>query len=348
MKKGTSGLLIVTILFVIILAGLGYGYSVYSGYQKEYAGTETKEGTDVVIEIPQGSSTKAIAQILKEHGLIKYPSAFVKRVKESEYRGVLQYGTFTLNTGMNTWQMIEIIGAHEEAAQAIGKITIPEGFSVEMIAARAAEQGICTQEEFLQAANAVDYQYDFLADIPADAKLNYKLQGFLFPATYDIYEGMTARDLVEDMLEAFAVTYNSSMRSKAAELGYTAFEVVTRASIVEREAKVTEERPIIAGVINNRLAIDMPLQMCPTALYPVTKGMYDKGEVLIEDTQYDSPYNTYVYEGLPVGPICNPGAASISAVLNAEVHEYLYYHVDDPNVGNHIFTKDYQEHLNTQ
>ena len=120
------------------------------------------------------------------------------------------------------------------------------------------------------------------------------------------------------------------------------------ASIVEREAKVAEERATIAGVINNRLDIDMPLQMCPTVLYPLTDGMYDQSQVIYEDLEIESPYNTYKYSGLPEGPICNPGLACIEAVLYPEEHTYYYYHVGDEEAGTHIFTETYQEHVDTQ
>jgi UPF0755 protein len=150
------------------------------------------------------------------------------------------------------------------------------------------------------------------------------------------------------MLQTFDNYYTEDLQERAAELGYTSFEVVTRASIVEREAKLEDERSIIAGVINNRLAAGMMLQMCPTVLYPLTDGMYDVGRVLYEDLELDSPYNTYMYEGLPAGPICNPGIACINAVLYPTESNYLYYHVADTETGAHIFTETYQEHIDTQ
>ena len=105
---------------------------------------------------------------------------------------------------------------------------------------------------------------------------------------------------------------------------------------------------MVAGVINNRLAEGMPLQIDPTVLYPLTDGLYDKETMYYDDLELDSPYNTYKYPGLPVGPICNPGIASIDAVLNPAQHNYLYYHVENEETGEHIFTETYEEHLNTQ
>jgi UPF0755 protein len=124
---------------------------------------------------------------------------------------------------------------------------------------------------------------------------------------------------------------------------------VTEASIIERETMVDSERVTVAGVIKNRLEKGMLLQMCPTALYPITDGIYDKNTVTYEDTKVDSPYNTYVNKGLPIGPIACPGLESLEAALNPEEHDFLFYHTDKKkNDGSHIFTKTYQEHTNTQ
>lgn len=339
----------VILVAVLILAGaaVGYGISIYKGYMKDYAGTDSTSGEDVVVEIPEGSSVKKIAAILHESGLITYEMAFVNRVKESEYRGKLRYGTYTLNTGMNTMEMIEILGASEAESSALQTLTVPEGYSVEQIAARVAEQGICSEEDFLSAVSSGQYSYDFLDAVPAEAEVTYRLQGFLFPATYNIYEDTTAQSLVEMMLEKFYEVY-SPLTVMAEETGYNTYEIITMASIVEREAKLEEERPTIAGVIYNRLNINMALQMCPTVLYPLTSGRYDVSEVTYADLEIDSPYNTYKNTGLPVGPICNPGESSIRAVISPESHSYLYYHTSDAGDGSHIFTETYDEHIETQ
>lgn len=342
---------IILVVAIVALANLTYKQlrTYYDDYMYEYKGTESRQGEDVTVEIPEGASVKKIAEILKENGLIDYPSAFTKRLQDSEYRGKLHGGTYTLNTGMTTLQMMAAMSPSYEENRPKDQLVVPEGFTVEMIAARCEEQGICSATEFLNACKSVTKSdFPYLADIPAGANVNYKVQGFLFPATYDIYETTTAESLVEWMLQTFENYYTKDLQDRAAELGYSAFEVVTRASIIEREAKVEEERPIIAGVINNRLKADMPLQMCPTVLYPLTNGKYDKSQVLYEDLELDSPYNTYKNMGLPVGPICNPGIACINAVLYPQEHNYLYYHVGDEEAGTHIFTEDYEDHIDTQ
>jgi UPF0755 protein len=160
---------------------------------------------------------------------------------------------------------------------------------------------------------------------------------------------MTARDIVVLLLDQFDKKFTDEMKQKAEDLEKSVFEVVIEASIIERETLIDAERVTVAGVIKNRLDKGMLLQMCPTALYPITDGIYDKNTVTYEDTKVESLYNTYVYKGLPIGPIANPGIESLEAALDPEEHEYLYYHTDaKKNDGSHIFTKTYKEHTSTQ
>ena len=342
---------IILIVAVVALGGIVKDYikGYYDDYKYELEGTDTKEGLDVVVTIPEGASAKEIAAILEQKGLIKYPKAFVKRLQNSEYRGNLKSGTYTLNTGMNTLEMMAVMSPEYEEILAIDQLVIPEGFTIEMIAARCEEQGICSSEDFLREVSSVtSANFEYLNDVPAGIPVKYKLQGYIFPATYDIYEDTTAKSLVRWMLDTFDNYYTEDMKARAEELGYSSFDVVTRASIVEREAKVASERAVIAGVINNRLNSGMNLEMCPTVLYPLTDGMYDQSQVLYEDLSIESEYNTYLNSGLPVGPICNPGVDCINAVLYPEEHGYYFYHVDDEDAGTHIFTETYEEHIDTQ
>lgn len=341
---------IILTIAVIALGFQTYDYAkpFYDQYMYEYEGTDSFDGEDITVVIKEGASAEEIANVLKDAGLIKYPKAFLRRLKNSEYSGHLQSGTYTLNTGMNTLQMMETLSPKVAYDAPIDKLVVPEGFTIEMIAERCEEQGICTKTEFLNAINSVtSSDFKYLADVPAGADVKYKLQGYIFPATYDIYKTTTAKSLVAWMLETFEYYYDD-VAGRAEELGYSSYEVVTRASIIEREAKVADERAVMAGVINNRLASDMPLQMCPTVLYPLTNGMYNQEQVYYSDLEIDSPYNTYKYGGLPVGPICNPGMDCIEAVLYPESHGYYYYHVSDEEAGTHVFTETYEEHLNPQ
>ena len=342
---------VILVLAVYTLGKLSYQHvkTYYDDYMDEYKGTVSTQGQDVEVTIPEGTSAKEIANILKEKGLITYPRAFTKRLQDSEYRGKLHGGTYVLNTGMTTLQMMAAMSPVIEEDQPIDYLVVPEGFTINMIAQRCEEQGICTAKEFINAVESVTTaNFEYLADVPAGAAVEYKLEGYLFPATYDIYETTTPKSLVLWMLDTFKNYYTADLSARAQELGYTSYDVVTRASIVEREARVEDERPIIAGVFNNRLKAEMPLQVDPTVLYPLTEGLYNKEEVLYEDLEIDSPYNTYKYPGLPIGPICNPGISCINAVLYPAEHNYLYYHVSDEEKGTHVFTETYDEHLDSQ
>lgn len=333
-------------IFSFSVVAYNYVKEFYDAYMVEYEGTESHEGVDVVVKIPEGASANRIAEILKEEGLIKYKSAFVRRLQNTDkYRGKLSSGTFTLNTGMSTLEMMAVLCPQRDTTEPVKKLVVPEGYTVEMIAEACEDEGICTAQEFLNAVNSVTTNdFPFLADVPAGANVKYKLQGYLFPATYDIYDTTTPASLVEWMLETFETYYTDDIKAKAEELGLNSYDVITRASIIEREAKVDSERPVIAGVINNRLNSDMKLEMCPTVLYAITDGLYDKDQVLYEDLEVQSPYNTYMNPGLPAGPICCPGMDCIRAVLNPEEHSYLFYHVDNEEAGTHIFTETYEEH----
>ncbi len=341
--------LIVVIAAVMLALIIKDYYGEYKkAFNEEYEGTYTREGEEVIVNVPEGAGVKEVANILYKKGLIKYKRAFINRYQESDYSGKLKAGTYTLNTGMNTLTMIETMCPVIDESNLVVKLVVPEGFTVDMIAARCDEEGICTKEQFLSAVNSVTKaDFEYLNDIPEGAPVRYKLEGYLFPATYDIYKDTTAEQIVGMMLQAFRNYYSEDMRARAEELGLNSFEVLTMASMVEREAKIDSERPIIAGVFNNRLAEDMPLQVDPTALYPITDGMYDKEVVTYEDIEVDSPYNTYKYTGLPCGPICNPGLACINAVLEPEEHSYLYYHISDEESGKHVFSETYEEHEDT-
>ena len=191
---------IILLVAIVTLANMTYKHirTYYDDYMDEYKGTESTQGEDVTVTIPEGASVKEIAQILKDNGLINYPRAFTKRLQDSEYRGKLHGGTYTLNTGMTTLQMMAAMSPTFEEDQPVDYLVVPEGFTVEMIAARCEDQGICSATEFLNACKSVTKSdFAYLADIPAGANVNYKVQGFLFPATYDIYESTTAESLVD-------------------------------------------------------------------------------------------------------------------------------------------------------
>ena len=341
-NKKRKNIGIIVLLALVLVLGI-IGCTMFVEYNSKGAGT----GEMVTIEIEQGEGSWEIATKLQEQGLIKYRTVFLLKTKMMGASAKLRYGVFSIEKGAGLEKVIDDLingGAQKEQVM----FTVPEGYTIELIARKLETEGICSENEFLQAVE-MDYEYWFLETVPEDAQIKYRLQGFLYPETYAISDDMSAEDIVNVMLKQFDKIFTDEMKAKANQLGKSVFEVVTEASIIERETMKSSEKATVAGVIKNRLNRGMRLQMCPTALYPITDGIYDKDTVTTADTKVDSPYNTYQNKGLPVGPISSPDVLSLNAVLEPENHDYLYYHTDpNKNDGSHIFTKTYQEHVNTQ
>ncbi len=307
----------------------------------EYFATESATGNPVTVEIPAGATVDTIADILCESSVIQSKTAFKLRVKLSGKGTSLNYGTYTLDDGMCMRDVISYLS--DGGNQNTVSLVVPEGFTAENIAERAANLGLCSKKDFLDALG-LDYDYEFIRYIP-QGEYKYKLQGFLFPDTYSFAPGTGAIEIVKTMLGNFDSKYRESFG------GYDqgSFERIVKASLIEKEARLEGERPTISGVIENRLAIDMPLQIDAAIVYAVSEGTFDMDGVNYSHLEVDSPYNIYTNRGLPPGPICNPGMSSIIAAANPKRHKYLYYHTDtDKNDGSHIFTETYDEHLTTQ
>lgn len=328
--------IVIILIVAILLAAAAFA----SLFLTEYLNTKSSDGEAVTVVIPQGASGKTMAGILKDGGLIRFKTAFVMKLRGSDYAGRLRSGTFQLHKGMCIDDIIESLATGGEQRPTV-TLTVPEGFSVEQIAARLEEMGLFTAQEFFDEVNNGDFDYAFMDAIPDDDGMKYRLQGFLFPDTYEIYADATPHEVIDIMLGEFARRLDGLENNSDRSL----FDIVTIASLVEREARIDSERPTIAGVIENRLAIDMRLQVDAAVIYAISDGMYDVDKVLYKDLEVDSPYNIYKNYGLPVGPICNPGENSLAAAMNPESHEYLYYHTDETKQdGSHIFTSSYSQH----
>lgn len=222
-------------------------------------------------------------------------------------------------------------------------VMFPEGYSIDMMAKRLEEQKVFTAKEFLAAVKAVDqYENSWIKEIPVKKGMKYQLEGYLYPDTYNIYKSSEPKELIQKMLDNFETKYNEVKEGYKGKRSMQ--ELITMASMIEREAKVEKERPKIAGVIENRLAKKMKLQIDPTVLYTTTDGLYDAKKVYYKDLKTKSPYNTYVNQGLPLGPICNPAMSAVSAAMHPTKHEYLYYRTDNTEKGTHVFTKTFNEH----
>ncbi len=332
MKKSVKILLC---LIVVLLLG-GSSAAFMKNLFSSDVGEENYSGITTKITIPAGAGTADIADILKENDLIHSTFLFRMSSKINGYDGTYQQGTYDVDTGMTNTQIMALL--QTMPVQDENKLTIPEGFTIQQIAARVDEMGICTKEEFMTEVQTGTFPYAFLQDIP---QREMRLEGYLFPDTYFVSENATPHDLIVMMLDRFEEVYKK-YETDVKNSGHTLDEVLTVAAMVEKEITLDEERGKAAGVIYNRLKEDMSLGIDATVLYAVGKT----GDTLTEeDLKVDSPYNTRVNKGLPPGPIANPGEASFRAALYPEEHQYLYYVMEAAGKQNHIFCETYDDFL---
>ena len=315
------------------------------------------DGRPVRFEVAPGTPARVIGQQLREAGLITDDLLFEAYVRVNGLAASLEAGTFILAPNMT---MIEIVEMLQHARAASVTITIPEGWRVEQVADFLGQAAIFADAEggaaqYREQAVTGDLtgldvtRYPVLQDRPAGASL----EGFLFPDTYELpAEGAVPADLLARQLDVFAARvvplYEAARSAGTTDLDL--YTVLTVASIVEREAVIADERADIAGVYLNRLAVGMRLEADPTVQYamgyqPAT-GQWWKTPVFLEEySGVISPYNTYLNEGLPPGPIAAPGLGSIQAVLNPSEHEYFYFVATPDGTGAHVFARTFEEHL---
>lgn len=288
------------------------------------------------IEVAEGDGTSVIAEKLHREGIIKYPFLFKLQSKLGGYDGNFQPGAATVSTGMSYADILELIITPSREAT---KITIPEGYEVKQIAKILDEAGIVSWQDFYAALVPSDYDYEFLKNLPPRDSV-YQMEGYLFPATYEIPNGMSAHDIIDLMLSAFNNQFKSEYYDRAAQFNLSVDQVITMASIIERETDSSSERAKVAGVFYNRRNAGMKFQSCATVQYILGER---KPVLSIADTQIDSPYNTYLYPDFPAGPICNPGSACIEAALYPEATDAYYFVLGKD--GTHVFSNTYEEHL---
>ncbi|MGL4738084.1 MAG: endolytic transglycosylase MltG [Cellulosilyticaceae bacterium] len=293
---------------------------------------------DLTLEVSPHATLEEIATVLDSNDFIGNKLWFLLQSKLHGYEGKLNPGTYVVSNNMSDLEILDLLTMDEAKEADVIKFTIPEGYTVIQIASRLDDLGIVSKEDFLKAVNEKDYDYSFLKYIPQDTK--YRLEGYLFPDTYIVPKQVTAEQIVIKMLNRFQEVVGQYTQYLY-DSHYTLHDVLTIASIIEQEAKLAEERPIISGVIYNRLDTDMKLQMCSSVQYVLDKR---KKNLSYDDLKVESPYNTYLYEGLPVGPICMPGEEALRAAFMPEHNEYYYFVLKDPQSGEHAFSKSSSEH----
>ncbi len=340
-KKGKGKKVFLGIIFVFLLVIVGVGII----FGREYT-RKTTDGKEIEVEIPEGTSTKELIALLKDKGVIRFQLPFYVKLYRSSYRGKLRYGSYKLNDGMSLDDIIVALSKGGGRGDGTLVLTVPEGYTIEMIAQRVEEMGLMSGEDFLKAVNNAAAGLAESMDLPKAEDVYYPLQGYLFPDTYYLEKDITPSQLVSIMLTEFNEKFDQKRQERAKELGMTVTEVLTKASLVQKETDLPEEYATIAGVINNRIKSKMKLQFDSTVVYAMTEGKYGVDRVMYSDLKYDSPYNTYQNYGLPVGPICNPSIEAIDAVLYPEEHNYLFFQTDMvKNDGSNLFFETYEEHL---
>ena len=276
------------------------------------------------------------AKQLKDAGIIKYKGLFQLYCSVSHAKTKIDPGTYELSTNYDYRAIVKKMQVGS-GASVTTKVTIPEGYTMEQIFRKLEDENVCSYDDLMDAAANYSYNYSFLdQSMQGDAK---RLEGFLFPDTYEFYQGMQASSAINKFLENFHNRITAEMLEKADERGMSMQEVVTVASMIEKEAANDDERAMIAAVIYNRIAAGMPLQIDSTIMYVLPEH---KDVLTVEDTKIDSPYNTYQNTGLPPTPIANPGLASIKATLSPASTKALYYALDSES-GTHKFFTSYGE-----
>ncbi|WP_294388523.1 endolytic transglycosylase MltG [uncultured Clostridium sp.] len=286
-----------------------------------------------VVDVKEGDSFYSIINSLSNENKIKSPFIIKIYAKLTGLDLEVVPGSHTLDKGMSVKDIAKTLKDTNNANEIT--LTIPEGFNIEDIAARVEEKGICSKDEFLNAVKS----YPLPSYVKDNSDKRYNLEGFLFPDTYNFEIGVEPQYIIKTMIKRFEEVWNEI--TQGLDIKEDNIEnIINVASIIEKEARVDEDRPLIASVIYNRLKQNMPLQIDATVIY--AHGYYIEN-VRNRHLAIESKYNTYLHKGLPVGPICNPGAPSIKAALHPSDTNYLFYLLASDD--EHYFTDNYDDFL---
>jgi UPF0755 protein len=329
-RRGAWPAVLGVLLVLGVLGAIVVIYSAATGGDNEPA-----PGESARVHVVKGDTLSDVAAKLEGAGIIESAFVFELQARYEGYGTEIKTGRYTFQPGQDGGKILHELTVGQAAPTIT--VTIPEGLTMEETAGTVAADSRVPASAFEEAARRTDYGYAFL-DNP-DVKTT---EGYLFPAKYDFEKGVTARQIVDRLLEQYLLETQDLDFAEAKErLDLTENQVVTVASLVEKEAASPEEKPLIASVIYNRMRKDTPLQIDATIQYALKRP---KANLSLADLKVDSPYNTYENRGLPPGPICSPGRESLLAALNPANTNYLYY-VLDANGEKHFFTKSYDDFL---
>ena len=309
--------------------------AVYFIYTSAIAGGADEPEGPVSVEVVKGDTLSGVASKLEEAGVIKSALVFKAQARIDGYGTEIKTGRYTFEPGQDSGEILEKLTAGD--AVPTMAVTIPEGLTLGETARTVAAGTGVSAVGFEEAARETDYGYAFLEDESIETT-----EGYLFPRRYDFEKGVTAAQVVDRLLGQYLLeTEGLDIAGARERHGLTEHELVTVASLIEKESANAGERPVIASVIYNRLGRDMPLQIDATIQYALERP---KENLSLSDLEVDSPYNTYENPGLPPGPICSPSRQSLEAAIDPDQTGYLYY-VLKANDQEHFFTDDYEAFL---
>ncbi len=331
---------IILIIVIIILLG---GISVFGYYFMQINAKASNSSEEVTFSVTQGEGVKDIGANLESAGLINNSYVFEWYVYFDKSQSDFLAGEYALSPNKSIKKIVEILTSGQSIKE--NQITTLEGWNSQEIDDYLTAEGIITSGDFLKISKNTNVSniipgnnYSFLDDKPE----NMGLEGYLFPDTYRIFKDATATDIVEKMLDNFGNKFTNQMKLDAEAGNMSIYEIVTLASIIEKEVSQDSDRKMVASVFYNRLNNNIGLQSDATVNY-VTNG--DRPQPTAEDLQVDNPYNTYKYRGLPPGPISNPSLSSIMAAIYPEKSDYFYFLSKINDDGSTVFSKTLEEHL---
>ena len=331
MLKKIFVFLCVFILLITVLACAGIGYYIYS---LNPVSDNPDSATTIKLQVPSGKSVKSIAQDLYKSGIIRSQYAFYLAARNSNV--MIKAGTYYLSSNLSVYQIFEHL---QTGKQEYLSVSIPEGLTISKIARILSEKDVVSEYEFIKAASNPALLQEY--NIPADS-----FEGYIFPDTYFFNHGMSAESVLRMMVDNFykRISQISNVQDMTPE---QLFYVVRLASIVEREYRVASEAPLIASVFTNRLRRGIGLYSCATVEYIITEiqGKPHPDVITNKDLKIDNPYNTYLWAGLPPGPISCPGLIALNAAANPPRTSYYYFRLTDAQKGTHYFSEDFDEHI---
>jgi UPF0755 protein len=320
------------LLLVVLLVAITAGVAAYLGMNRIYESYRGYTEPEVIVEVPPGAGPATIGNRLVGARVVRDAVTFRGAVWLSGRARDLKAGEYRFDRPMTAMEVVDKIARGDVHRRAI---TFREGLTITDMAKVYQDSGFGEAEAFTKAATDAS----LISDVDPEAR---DLEGYLYPETYTLPRDTPASGLVSQMVGLFKKAFTPEMREAVKAQGLTLRQAVTVASLVEKETAVPEERPIVAAVYLNRHRLGMPMQADPTVIYALQRaGRYD-GNIRRDDLQFDSPYNTYRYPGLPPGPIAAPGGASLAAVAKPAGVDYLYF--VSRNDGSHVFARTLEEH----